>query len=77
MDSMAIFTEREKELLKILAENPELAHRPTELSKLMGWKQRSTSKGVITRLKKKIRELNEANDFLKQLGISPEDAEKW
>jgi len=43
----------------------------------MGWKQRSTSREVITRLKKKIRELNDANTFLKQLGISLKDAEKW
>ncbi len=70
-----VFTKREKELLKILAENPELIHRPTEVAKLMGWQHRGTAREAILRLKKKIRELKDANEFLRQLGISLDDLE--
>lgn len=75
MARRGFFTENEKKLLKLLVENPEIG--PTEIAKTMGWKHRGTARLAILKMKKKAENLEEAEEYLKALGITPKDIKKF
>ncbi|KXB01108.1 hypothetical protein AKJ43_03665 [candidate division MSBL1 archaeon SCGC-AAA261D19] len=74
MARRGFFTENEKKLLKLLVENPEIG--PTEIAKAMGWKHSGTARWAVIKLKNKVKNLEEAEEYLKALGITPRDIEK-